>query len=73
MKKKRWVKIIFKDAMGEHSVVHVNRLYVKAHCLNLELPEKDEYGDPIIDSYPIGNIFKFSRAHLPHIGATARE
>ena len=70
--KKRWVKIIFKSAMDEHSVVHVKRFYVKASCLNLELPDRDQYGDPIIISYPLMNVFSFSRAHLPHVGATKR-
>ena len=69
---KRWVKIIFKSDMGEHSIPHVTRLYVKADCLVVELPDKDDDGNPTLVSYPLMNIFSFSRAHLPHVGATPR-
>ena len=71
--KKRWVKIIFIPSFAEKVFEHAHPVYVKAGCLNLELPERDENGDPKIISYPLIHVFSFSRAHLPHDGASPRE
>ena len=68
----RWVKIIFLPSMDEKTIPDARRLYVKADCLNVELPTRDEEGRPVIVSYPLRNIFSFSRPHLPHDGAQER-
>jgi len=70
---KRWVKIIFNPSMTEKLVPHVTRLYVKADCLSLELPDRDDDGNPIIVSYPLVNVFSFARAHVHHVGAELRD
>lgn len=68
----RWVKIIFQPSMDIKMFVNVTRLYVKASCLCVELPERDEAGRPIIMSYPLQHVFSFSRPHMPHDGAEER-
>ena len=69
----RWLKVIFLPSMDEKEHPDVRRLYVKGDCLNVELPDVDAEGRPKIVSYPLCNIFSFSRPHMAHDGAGARK
>lgn len=67
-----WCEIIFHTANTPKRFDDVRRMYTKAGWLCIELPDKDDWGRPVVKRFPMSNIFSVDSPHVLHYGAGKR-
>lgn len=67
-----WVEFVFDPASTPKRYPDVRRFYVKAGCFCIELPDKDEWGRPIVRRIPMEKVFWVDTPHEDHVGAEQR-